>query len=425
MKYNDRKGGVLVDAAIWQLFRLATNGRPGAFSPQLRSLVWELTERDLEMGCLPDISLFVGPNLTSFSTVVNVDHPLHLTAVRLALQTLPQSLESLTLMDTTLSTEKATLQSLELVHYWSNLRQFVTTLPISLVDLDFLSTLPCLADLSISTESQAFPFPDQPHLGTRVSKRGGFAKLTELNMHHISQVEDAAVVLRRLPRTLRILSIFASSKLSPTDCNNLISHITELCSPETLTNLTVVCQTDSEAKPHDIINREDLVKVDITPLLPFQKLQCLNLLITPAIYVTPEQARAIPEAFPDIETLCLRGNIKNKFVLNHRFPKIDHTHFLEIVRGCRKLQSIRLEIDATKVTGQEVPLAEDKKISLQEAGFEQSPIYSGEKFAAFLLAHCPALTMVWQTWYECSDSMYEGRWDVVAQAISGRASSSV
>ena len=70
--------------------------------------------------------------------------------------------------------------------------------------------------------------------------------------------------------------------------------------------------------------------VDLIPLFIFKKLIVVLLNLGYGVWLTPDQASAIPTAWPEIQIFLLQNNYD-------RIPRINHTHLLEVAYRCRHL----------------------------------------------------------------------------------------
>ncbi|RXW19727.1 hypothetical protein EST38_g6123 [Candolleomyces aberdarensis] len=148
-------------------------------------------------------------------------------------------------------------------------------------------------------------------------------------------------------------------------------------------------------------------RIDISGLFKFKRLTELTVNFAEGLWITSEEARQLPKAWPNIETLRLD-------LVNRRVPRIDYKDLLNIVYSHRSLRYLSLPFDATKVEGAERDLCPGNGIipALIELDVGYSPISSASRVIQLFTVHCPKLKKV-ESQADESDYQYQGQWEIV------------
>jgi hypothetical protein len=153
---------------------------------------------------------------------------------------------------------------------------------------------------------------------------------------------------------------------------------------------------------------------DVSPLFIFKELKKVDLWFRDGIWLTPEQTKAIPNAWPIIRFFRLHNDYDNS-----RIPRVNHIHLLELAYRCRELRFLGFPFDASQINGEENHLAPAGFAAprLQTLFVGNSPIESPMEVVSFLTSHFPEL---YSLDYDASSeppSKYSRRWEEVSEAI--------
>lgn len=405
-----------------QALQIATNFKLGVLSPHLRHFYWSSAEehwpshpRALPGTLDPYVSLFVGESVESLQLGKTRDGPIYLGSLTSTTNRLPH-LKSLSLSfhDPDPEFMKWYMTSFP----WQGLEELRLTW-ISPEILAVLAKLPRLRDLDVFDESGALYDLGQMDAPEHAIL-SDFPSIRSLSTTEFGGLSNIKTLLRAVPPANKIEAVRATSPL-PTDMSEFIgavSSIQKFCNPATLRQIEVD-DGASLGSPHEEIfdlylnSTED--DIDISGLSKFTNLEKLELRWQRSLRLTPREVTLVPTWWPRIRHLDLCPTYPSQ----GRIPSIDHTHLLDIVRGCPLLRFLGLRFDATQIPGKHQGDVEVFRLETLKVG--ESPIVSPSRVAAFLKRHFPHLKMKIPGPYDCpvdrETTILDRRWVAVAEAL--------
>ncbi|KAF6741767.1 hypothetical protein DFP72DRAFT_229186 [Ephemerocybe angulata] len=375
----------------FQGLQLATRSRPGALSPNLKSFKWlsptplqELAGVDFSRQLSPYMSLFMGESVVSLSSGGQAGNPLHIAVIRSTIERLPR-LKSLDVADST----EAPLKDyyLEQYTYMAHL-QHLTMNSLSPEAVSRIALLPSLRSLRVfDNRSNEVHSAIQETLARGPRITGGFCSLRTIVV--ISYRPTSVItLLPSLPHTNIVESITCSHPTTSTEeWQEVVDVIGTYCNPGTLESLCIdgygmgpIEREALDMKPHP--------EVKITALTKFKKLAKLKLCFEGGVQVRAEDIPAIRDAWPEMCSLDLLPTEGCR----SRMPVINHTHVLEILKGCPNLNLLALRFDTTQLTDEEAEA--DCQFDLGTLCVGASPICSPSIVAKFIRSYFPELRIL-------------------------------
>jgi hypothetical protein len=276
------------------------------------------------------------------------------------------------------------------MHPWDRLE----TLKISDVwdhTIPLVASLPRLVNLHL-VDLKPVSLPSASHFTMDVNR--GFTAL--------ESVEITGKHLQAIMRFIQYLPVAANSRIhsfavtaheqsivvpfhSSDDLQQLINLVKVHLNPSILKRLKLAQQDFYVPEPTEF-NPD--IRLDISPLYEYRNLVDLEVNLVEDVWPIPEEVtQRFPASWPNISSLKL--SVDPDF-LDHRLPRIDHTHVVELLRACRNIRTLGLRFDATGIQiGEKIAGLEGNRLSTLYVG--DSPIYSPGRVAGFLGVHFPEL----------------------------------
>ncbi|KAJ3534016.1 hypothetical protein NMY22_g7097 [Coprinellus aureogranulatus] len=416
---NNTKGSL--SAMVFQSLQMATDYLPGALSPRLRSLSWtpaqhHRNEQDHPVDAFDAyVSLFAGKSVESLELLDSIDDPAYRGSLSATARRLPH-LKKLRVYSQT--TDLAFASWLVTSFSWGSLQE---------VDLDCasaemlatLANIPGLHTLRImDLEGETLA----PMAGTSPAQPAALSDFASLRVLDIMSWELISIkaLLQAVSPTNgieRVVSI-CSAPTDISDCQETISSIESYCNPHTLLSIEVV---DTRSHNWKAEVRLDMypdcceADLDISGLSKFTNLQELVVRWQKSVQLSPRETALIPTWWPHIQHL----DICQQYPSLGRMPAIDHTHLLDLVRGCPLLRYLGLRFDTTQIPGKHQDPVEIFRLEVLRVG--ESPIVSPSRVAAFLKRHFPRLEKLdfdYETVMQRETTILDKRWAAVAEALN-------
>ncbi|KAJ3518441.1 hypothetical protein NMY22_g13677 [Coprinellus aureogranulatus] len=417
--YSNSKKGHL-NSGVLHVLQMVTDYRPGALSPRLQRFSWTSAHhwwrtRDYPVGSFdPYISLFVGESVESLDIQRPRDDPVYLGSVNLAARRLPHL-------------KKLRVASQNGLAFTSWLMTSFAWQSLEKVDLDcaseetvaILAKLPNLRHIRLWDVEHASLVPLAGASPLQHAALTDFAFLRVLNVTSWELVSIKAM-LQVLSPTNRIESVVSICPC-PTDisdCQQTLSAIESFCNPYTLRSVKVAdtCSCNWETEEQlDMYPDSCEADLDISGLSKFTNLQELVVRWQKSVQLSPREAALIPTWWPHIRHL----DLCQQYPSLGRMPAIDHTHLLDLVRGCPLLRYLGLRFDTTQIPGKHQGPVETFQLEVLRAG--ESPIVSPSRVAGFLKRHFPRLEKLdfdYETVVQRETTILDKRWAAVAEALN-------
>ncbi|KAF5337256.1 hypothetical protein D9611_002913 [Ephemerocybe angulata] len=387
--FNFQPGDRILALEGFQGLQLVTRYRPGALSPNLKSFEWlsptplqELVGVDFSRQLSPYMSLFIGESVVSLSSADQADNPLHIAAIRSTIERLPR-LKSLNVADHT--EEPLRDYYLEQYTYMAHL-QYLTMNSLSPEAVSRIALLPSLRNLTVwddrSNELHSAVLETLAR-GPRITD--GFRSLRAIAVTS-DRPTSIMTLLPSLPHTNMVKRITCNmdTATSPEEWQEVVDAVGTYGNPDTLDDLyldsSVMCPVERE-----VLDMKFRPEVKITALTKFRKLAKLMLRFEGGVQVRAEDIPAIRDAWPKMCSL----NLLPTQACHSRIPAINHTHVLEILKGCPNLDILALRFDTTQLTDEEAEA--DCKFDLGILCVGASPIWSPSIVAKFIRSYFPDL----------------------------------
>ncbi|RXW19728.1 hypothetical protein EST38_g6122 [Candolleomyces aberdarensis] len=380
----------ILSAEAFKALKLAANGQDGVLAPRITSLHWlEPSQlnghpRTLRNRIYPFFSLFMGPKISGLGFVVEPEYSTQVDCVRSSLERYPDLKE----LDITLChsehgfSELLALEYLE-IHPWNHLE----TLKISYVwdrTIPIVASLPRLVNLHL-VDLKEVPLPNASH-SKQVNR--GFATLESLEITG-NDLPNIVNFIQYLPvaanSRIRAFAVTAYDESTVTNRQQLIKLVKVHLNPSVLQRLKL-------AQQHILIQErmevDPDIRLDISPLYEYRNLVDLEVNLVEDVWPTPEEVtQQFPAFWPNISSLKLSVDPD---ILDHRLPRINYTHIMELLRACRNIRTLGLRFDATGIRrGEKITEVDGSRLSALFVG--DSPIYSPERVSEFLGEHFPQL----------------------------------
>jgi hypothetical protein len=356
------------------------------------------------------MSLFIGPTLKSVDVPLCYDEgPLHLTTLQSIPQWIPQLKKLALWIEGTDGVKNTSLfQQYLQASPWEHLEVLTTfsvescpvpCFPLSVIRL--LSKLPRLQELDLQHSVVPSPIPGDP--------TSGFSSLTVLKLA-APKLLDIVHFLQYLPSNNALADVRCIVEVDPhANSQTLqlaINTIGNHCSPVALEKLTL-CVNECDENDSEELDLDEWEGLDISPLLPFNKLADLFIKITSPILSTPDLVQQFPVAWPDMTKLVL-----DSIYPTSQIPFINHTHFLALLRGLPRLEHLALRFDATRIKSDEVAPGAPFRLKILDVG--DSPLSSPSRVLKFLKANlslreAPQIN----DFIEWKIQLYQNRWMAV------------
>ncbi|KAF6753209.1 hypothetical protein DFP72DRAFT_902201 [Ephemerocybe angulata] len=402
--------------------QLATNAKPGALAPNLRTFEWCSPTTlqgsfgdDFSRQLSAFMSLFIGESVTSITSKTSENVPLHIAAMKSTIQRLPR-LRKLDIAD--LKHEPAT--DYYLSHVSLDYLEDLTMNSLSPDMVTHLSFLPRLRRLRVSDNRSAEEHdtawtgvvPNPPR------KRNGFPCLEEVEVNS-DRPTSLLSILQSLPpaNPLRAISCHAKAFCSTQEWQLVLDTVGKFCNAERLTSLNLIdglgVRMGRLEEPLDVKLCDE---VKIPPILyQFKKIRSLDLCFQGGVEVTGDVANKVADAWPRLFGLTL---IPTGYRFN-RVPSINHKHLVQLLKKLRCLVFLALQFDTTQLTDHEPLPTEESSLKLFLVG--ASPICSPSRVVTFIKANIPNLEEL-HTVYKGRGSnpettMLDKRWDVVQKEL--------
>ncbi|KAJ3537504.1 hypothetical protein NMY22_g5563 [Coprinellus aureogranulatus] len=401
--------------------QMATDYRPGALSPRLRTFYWTSARHhspsaNYPVGFFdPFTSLFIGESVEALDVIGTRDDPLYVGSLTLATRRLPR------LKQLWMSSHMTGIPFV----LW-----FMTSFPwdfleevcldrVSAKVISALARMPCLRKLRLLDLETMYLAPLAEGSHVEAAPLTDFASLRMLNITswNLVSVKGLLQVVSPSNRVERVVSTCPdSAPLS--DCQGTISAIEEFCNPHSLQSVKIMDNMSYSWEPGDRLDvypdpRE--MDLDISGLSKFTNLQELVVLWEKSVRLSPREIGLIPTWWPRIRHL----DLCQQYPSEGRTPAIDHTHLLELVRGCPLLRFLGLRFDTTGIPGEHQDHVETFRLEvLRVSG---SPIVSPSRVAAFIRIHFPRLAKLdfkYNAVVEREPTLVDRRWAAVAEALT-------
>ncbi|KAF6749330.1 hypothetical protein DFP72DRAFT_1173686 [Ephemerocybe angulata] len=402
--------------------QLATNAKPGAMAPNLRTFEW--CSPAILQGSFGDdfsrqlsafMSLFIGESVTSITSKTSENVPLHIAAMKSTIQRLPR-LRKLDIAD--LKHEPAT--DYYISHVSLDYLEDLTMNSLSPDMVTHLSFLPRLRKLIVFDNriaaqhdaAWAVIAPNPPR------KQNGFPCLEKVKVDS-DRPTSLLLLLQSLPTANLLVGILCHVKAfcSTEEWQLVLDTVGKVCHAERLTFLSLVdgvgVQMGRFEEPLDVKLCDE---VKIPPILyQFNEIRHLDLCFQGGVEVTGDEANKIADAWPQLQSLCLAPT---GYRCN-RVPSINHKHLVHLLKKLRRLMFLGLQFDTTQLTDHE-PLPTEES-SLKSFLVGASPICSPSRVVTFIKANIPNLEELYLG-YKGSGSnpqttMLDKRWDVVRKEL--------
>ncbi|KAF5313356.1 hypothetical protein D9611_008472 [Ephemerocybe angulata] len=385
----------------WQGLQAATSWKPGAMTPYVRTIRWDLSPRgDTSLSekqlnrAFPYLSLFAGPTTKSLHLTFDSAVAIQMTSVQGA-PNLCQALEEFSLTN--------------LAGYWSTkafigdyLQSFSwqTLKVLKVTDVGHelypsLSRLPNLTTLEISNIHGTTPHhydslgnPETDYISAIPHDAFPSLEVLKLKSQELYYLSN---FLQQLPPNNRLhtLKFTLTFMYDEEHIDTLLEALKHHCNPETFRKLVLKESTHLEAEEN-----EDLAtypRIDILSAL--QNLTALEVLsvsfATETVDLQPDDITNITKYWPNLVKLKIDVDYPST-----RPPSINHDELLELIYGCPNLKKLGLRFDATQISEEEeVPECAlyDTPAPIEKLWVCDSPIIRPSNWARFFEAHCPKL----------------------------------
>lgn len=402
-----------------QALQVTTNWELGVLSPRLEKLVWEgpssmdVIGEEWANHFSPCMSLFWGPDLRSPCLSLEEGRPPHATSINQA-TILTTKLKRLDIMMH--GGEQHLVDEYLSSFPWPDL-QYIRTDTISPSTIHHLGNIPSLATIEL-LDLKGNPPPLQYSATTcsaAIISGARFSNLKKLELKSLDLLQITAFIQQIPPTSPVEVLAFSSIKFAPpSEAQNAVESIGLHANPGTLRSLLLrdgYDEFEDSGQPiKEPIELDPDASTDITSLLAFKHLTSVQVLFKETILVTPELIARIPMAWPSLTMLELCPQVPST-----RTALIDHTHLLDLLRGCKSLLYLGLRFDATKIKGSE----QDRGAPFPLRGLRvgDSPILSPWRVLDFLERNMPSLAAPARYIAERGvGSLYEQRWKKVVES---------
>lgn len=336
------------------------------------------------------IWLFVHPQMTALNISASSADPLYMSSIHLTATRLP-NMKELTIaigyesledpfVDRYL--EASSWDQLETLHVHVDCADNIAYLEPSTIQR--LARLPCLKELTLH---DMLDVPQPLHvldLGGRVPSLEPwpypFLSLTTLSLNALVP-SDIAAFLGYLPPKCKLTSLVCDTlnEGSDEDTQNIINMALDRCDHDKLKAFTMKVN-DFGGEEDEVVELDEDGGLNIEPLLAFNKLHSLCIVIDGACRITPDIAAQMPAAWPEMKTMDFQSTFSTT-----QIPSIDHTHLLALIHGLPLLEHLGIRFNGTKISGHE--LVAGAPLPLKTLYVGDSPISSPSKTTSFIKAN--------------------------------------
>lgn len=366
--------------------QLATDCRPGALSPLLKSFRWFDTEdamdvlgRNYVRHLSPHMSLFVGREVEALhAQVLSAESMAYKAAIFSSIQRSDASLKELTLLGGDFLDR--CFQSFA----WKGLERLVLHIP-SIACLPILAMLPRLSKLHFLNPLSDDVSPSEASRVACTSISNAFPSLTSLRV--VSTTRDIHRILSHLPSNTSLKSMAWHDYWPEISVAEYLCFIEDFESHSDHTSLNHLeissISVFAEEEPVNMVTAQ----IELSPLFAFNALQALDILVSHSVLVTPDIISKVPDVWPQLRRLVLAPSRSISYL-----PVVDHTHVLSLLQRLPQLTELGLRFDASHITGQERIIGGPHKLRVLRVG--RSPICSATAVVAFLQFNLPRLALL-------------------------------
>lgn len=371
--------------------QVATGFEQGALSPNLRSFAWPMTKPSSRrrsgdptsaLKLYPFMSLFLGQRVEEMSGI-DFRVSLHSTASVYQNTERLRSLKKVTIASGMIEGPSFAAEYVNAFR-WTHL-ETLTLDSIAPETVKHLASMPNLKNLKICDEAGRLS-----EVAPKTSVESFFGSLQELTVTTKAFSGIAALLdYISLPNKIKILRLAALDEATLKDARTFVESIPQRFNPLFLQSLEIADNLDCNAMaivPESELEMEPIDELDICPLLAFEKLELLALVLTVPAKISPRDVSRMTTAWRKLHTLKLLPTMTSY----GRLPLINHSHILALVAALPQLRCLGLRFDTTQIREQEhwEPVAAYQLASLLVG---ESPICSSSRVAVFLDNKFPSL----------------------------------
>ncbi|KAJ3534015.1 hypothetical protein NMY22_g7098 [Coprinellus aureogranulatus] len=414
LRINHYNSSPVLSSEALQGLQIVTRSKPGALSPNIKTLHWPLGLQALTEVAASYISLFVGDDLLKLS-LISRNFPLS-PLCRTELLLIGERLNNLkNLTFDCVPAAPSFCERFITAYSWHNLESLEVA-TISQDSLDKIVLLPRLAELKLGSQQDLTPRYNRFAQGPTYLHPPGFSSLKKLTLDNVESISVVIALLQHLSpgNKLQDLTVYAQSTTpaSLDEIRVLFATIKEHCNPLTLEDVSLTL--DSEAVTEETVEVDVDEETDISPLFSFPRLKSIFIWSLHRLRFGPPQIREIIASLPVLESLAVAefGSSNDTTVP----PQVTFEHVAQLVHGMPRLQDIRLRFDATQIRGDEMATGAPFT-HLQSLDVDMSPILSPSRVSRWIRANFPRLHTLDHSHPVGNQSIYATRWEAVQGEI--------